>query len=168
MAQEKTEAKPQDQKPETEKPEAEKKPVEAPPDREAVTEGSVTVGRTKVPYRAVAGTYTMKEEDGTPKATFFYVAYTRTGVKDPAQRPITFAFNGGPGSSSVWLHMGLFGPRRVPLGDADTPPAPPAFRARSGRRTARSTTGWTRTPPRWPSSSGSGPRATGAGSRPSS
>jgi carboxypeptidase C (cathepsin A) len=125
VAQEKTEAKPQAEKPEPEKPEADKKPVEAPPDREAVTEGSVTIGRTKVPYRAVAGTYTMKEEDGTPKATFFYVAYTRTGVKDPARRPVTFAFNGGPGSSSVWLHMGLFGPRRVPLGDADTPPAPP-------------------------------------------
>src|SRR5207248_10010377 len=67
----------------------------------------------------------MKEEDGTPKATFFYVSYTRTGVRNASQRPVTFAFNGGPGSSSVWRHMGLFGPRRVPLGDADTPPAPP-------------------------------------------
>src|SRR5207248_4417352 len=108
------------------KPEEEKKPegeesktVEPPPDRESTSEGTVTVGRTKVPYRAVAGTYTMKEEDGTAKATFFYVAYTRTGVRDPARRPVTFAFNGGPGSSSVWLHMGLFGPRRVRLGDAD-------------------------------------------------
>ena len=113
----------EDKKPEEQKPEA--KPVEPPPDRESASEGSVTIGRTKVPYRAVAGTYTMKEEDGTPKATFFYVSYTRTGVRDAAQRPVTFAFNGGPGSSSVWLHMGLFGPRRVPLGDADTPPVPP-------------------------------------------
>jgi carboxypeptidase C (cathepsin A) len=113
-------------KPEEEKkPEAEAKPVEPPPDRESTSEGTVTIGRTKVPYRAVAGAYTMKEEDGTPKATFFYVSYTRTGVRNASQRPVTFAFNGGPGSSSVWLHMGLFGPRRVPLGDADTPPAPP-------------------------------------------
>ncbi len=115
------ETKPEEEK----KPEAEEKPVEPPPDRESTSEGSVTIGRTKVSYRAVAGTYTMKEEDGTPKATFFYVSYTRTGVRNPSQRPVTFAFNGGPGSSSVWLHMGLFGPRRVPLGDADTPPAPP-------------------------------------------
>jgi carboxypeptidase C (cathepsin A) len=115
------ETKPEEEK----KPEAEAKPVEPPPDRESTSEGTVTIGRTRVPYRAVAGTYTMKEEDGTPKATFFYVSYTRTGVRNIAQRPVTFAFNGGPGSSSVWLHMGLFGPRRVPLGDADTPPAPP-------------------------------------------
>ncbi len=110
--------------PEPEKKPAEK-PAEAPPDRESASEGTVTIGRTKVPYRAVAGTYTMKEEDGTPKATLFYVAYMRSGVRDTSRRPVTFAFNGGPGSSSVWLHMGLFGPRRVPLGDADTPPAPP-------------------------------------------
>jgi len=116
------ETKPEEEK----KPEGEEsKPVEPPPDRESTSEGTVTIGRTRVPYRAVAGTYTMKEEDGTPKATFFYVSYTRTGVRNASQRPVTFAFNGGPGSSSVWLHMGLFGPRRVPLGDADTPPAPP-------------------------------------------
>ena len=54
--------------PEPEKKPAEK-PPEAPPDRESTSEGTVTVGRTKVPYRAVAGTYTMKEEDGTAKAT---------------------------------------------------------------------------------------------------
>jgi len=116
------ETKPEEEK----KPEGEEsKPVEPPPDRESTSEGTVTIGRTRVPYRAVAGTYTMKEEDGTPKATFFYVSYTRTGARNASQRPVTFAFNGGPGSSSVWLHMGLFGPRRVPLGDADTPPAPP-------------------------------------------
>ena len=116
------ETKPEEEK----KPEGEEsKPVEPPPDRESTSEGTVTIGRTRVPYRAVAGTYTMKEEDGTAKATFFYVSYTRTGVRNASQRPVTFAFNGGPGSSSVWLHMGLFGPRRVPLGDADTPPAPP-------------------------------------------
>ncbi len=54
----------------------------------------------------------------------FVVAYTLDGA-DPATRPVTFAFNGGPGSSSVWLHLGLLGPRRVVSGDVDDPVPPP-------------------------------------------
>lgn len=100
-------------------------PAPSPPDRESVTEHTVTIDGRKVPYRAAAGTYTMKTDDDKAKATVFYVAYTRTGVKDPGVRPITFAFNGGPGSSSVWLHLGLLGPRRIDIGDAQDPPPPP-------------------------------------------
>lgn len=100
-------------------------PPPQPADQESVSEGRVTVGGRRIDYRAVAGTYTMKEEDGKARATFFYAAYTRSGVADPGARPITFAFNGGPGSSSVWLHMGLLGPRRIQLGDVETPPPPP-------------------------------------------
>jgi carboxypeptidase C (cathepsin A) len=96
-----------------------------PPDRESITEHTATIDGRKVPYSAAAGTYTMKTEDDKPKATVFYVAYTRTEVKDPGLRPITFAFNGGPGSSSVWLHLGLLGPRRIDIGDAQAPPPPP-------------------------------------------
>lgn len=59
----------------------------------------------------------LKEDDDTKKASFFFTAYTKDGVDDPATRPIVFAFNGGPGSSSVWLHLGLLGPRRVELDD---------------------------------------------------
>ena len=58
-------------------------------------------------------------------ANVFFVAYTKTGVDDLSRRPITFAFNGGPGSSSVWLHLGAFGPKRVVLGDEGDAPPPP-------------------------------------------
>ncbi|HFA48938.1 MAG TPA: peptidase S10 [Bacteroidetes bacterium] len=77
-------------------------------------------------YTARAGyTYLKKEEEGKIGAKIFFVAYTKDGVKDPAERPLTFAFNGGPGSSSVWLHMGALGPKRVLMtdkGDATPPP----------------------------------------------
>jgi carboxypeptidase C (cathepsin A) len=55
----------------------------------------------------------------------FYVAYTRDDAQDLAKRPITFAFNGGPGSSSVWLHMGALGPKRVEMGPDGEQPKPP-------------------------------------------
>lgn len=77
-----------------------------------------------VSYRATAGTLLLKEEDGTAKASIYYTAYTKQGVKDAAKQPITFAFNGGPGSSSVWLHLGVLGPRRVLL-EEDGQPLPP-------------------------------------------
>ena len=60
-----------------------------------------------------------------PRASVFFVAYFREGVADPAARPLTFAFNGGPGSSAVWLHMGALGPRRVEMGDAGDRLPPP-------------------------------------------
>ena len=78
-----------------------------------------------VPYTAEAGTIALGKEDGTETARVFYVAYTRSDVKDTSERPITFTFNGGPGSSSVWLHMGAFGPRRVRMDDDGFPLAPP-------------------------------------------
>ncbi len=73
-------------------------------------------GRRKVEYTATAATRVMKRDDDK-KAVFFYVAYTEDGA-DARERPVLFAFNGGPGSSTVWLHLGLFGPRRVEF-DAD-------------------------------------------------
>ena len=68
-------------------------------------------GRRKVSYTATAATQIVEQEDDK-KAVFFHVAYAEDGA-DPASRPIVFAFNGGPGSSTVWLHLGLLGPRRV-------------------------------------------------------
>jgi carboxypeptidase C (cathepsin A) len=91
----------------------------------ATTRHSVRVGEVEVRYTATAGTLLLREEVGTPKASIFYVAYTRDWDGDRSERPLTFAFNGGPGSSSVWLHLGLLGPRRVRMGDAPTPPPPP-------------------------------------------
>ena len=71
----------------------------------------------EIKYTATAGKLVMKDDEGKPKATIFFVAYTKNGVEDLSQRPVTFAFNGGPGSSSVWLHLGMLGPQRVKVPD---------------------------------------------------
>lgn len=95
-------------------------------ERTAVTEHFATIAGQSIEYTAAAGTMLLKDDDGNPTASIFYVAYTRKAVSDPSRRPITFAFNGGPGSSSVWLHLGLLGPRRVVLTPAGTgAPGPP-------------------------------------------
>lgn len=112
-------------KPEVEK--AEKAAAEKPKPKEesSVTEHSIRLGGQTVPYKATAGTILLKDEKGDPTASVFYVAYTRSEAKDLSQRPIAFLYNGGPGSSTVWLHMGAFGPRRVVTVNAQpTPPAP--------------------------------------------
>ncbi|HVS17169.1 MAG TPA: peptidase S10, partial [Planctomycetota bacterium] len=91
----------------------------------SVTHATLTIAGHELAYTATAGTLTLREEDGGEKARLFYVAYTRDGVEDPAQRPVTFCFNGGPGSSSVWLHLGMLGPRRVKLEPEGWAPPPP-------------------------------------------
>jgi carboxypeptidase C (cathepsin A) len=79
----------------------------------AVTRHQVVVGGTTLDYTATAGHLTaLALADGAPEASFFYVAYTLDGA-DPATRPVTFFYNGGPGSASVWLHLGSFAPRRL-------------------------------------------------------
>lgn len=75
-------------------------------------------------YTATAGRLPIKELDGTIAAEMFFVAYTLDG-QDPSKRPVTFAFNGGPGSASMWLHMGALGPRRVVLAPEGFLPPPP-------------------------------------------
>jgi carboxypeptidase C (cathepsin A) len=89
------------------------------------TKHTLTLDGNKFEYEATAGTLVLKDEDGKPQASIFFTAYTRAG-EDPARRPLTFCFNGGPGSSSVWLHMGAFGPRRVAFTDDGQPLPPPA------------------------------------------
>lgn len=91
----------------------------------AQTKHSITLDGKKLDFEATAGTMVLKDEDGKPQASIFYTAYTKPG-EDAATRPITFCFNGGPGSSSVWLHMGAFGPRRVNFTDDGQPLPPPA------------------------------------------
>lgn len=85
---------------------------------------TITLNGRDIHYTATAGTLLLEKENGKPRASMFYVAYTVDGA-DPASRPITFAFNGGPGSSSVWLHMGALGPRRVTLSPEGMAVAPP-------------------------------------------
>jgi len=94
-----------------------KTPPEHHEDAVVTTNHAITVDGTELAYTATAGRIVLKEDDDTKKASFFYTAYTKDGVEDPATRPIVFAFNGGPGSSSVWLHLGVLGPRRVELDD---------------------------------------------------
>jgi carboxypeptidase C (cathepsin A) len=98
----------------------------APPAEEKTsrTQHTVHAAGQDLHYTAIAGTLLLKKDDGKPKASIFYVAYTLDGA-DPVRRPLTFAFNGGPGSSSVWLHMGALGPRRVPLTPEGQAVAPP-------------------------------------------
>jgi carboxypeptidase C (cathepsin A) len=89
-----------------------------------VTHHQTTVNGKLLNYAATAGRLPIKRPDGKIEAEMFFVAYTLDG-QDAAKRPLTFAFNGGPGSASVWLHMGALGPRKVVLGpDGFMPPAP--------------------------------------------
>jgi carboxypeptidase C (cathepsin A) len=98
---------------------------DAPPEALSETKHAITLNGVKLEYTATAGTLPLKGEDGKVTANVFFVAYARAGGEEAGRRPIVFAFNGGPGSSSVWLHLGLLGPRRVVLGDDGEPPAPP-------------------------------------------
>jgi carboxypeptidase C (cathepsin A) len=100
-----------------------------PEEKTVVTHHQITLGGVTIPYTATAGTLLLKEENGRPKASVFYVYYARDGIKDLGRRSITYTFNGGPGSSSAWLHLGAFGPRRVVMeaeGPETVPPASPA------------------------------------------
>jgi carboxypeptidase C (cathepsin A) len=107
------------------------KPAE-PVDDLVTTNHSITIKRRKLAYTATTGRIVLRKEiitDGKfdghkAKAELFLTAYTVDDA-DPLQRPVTFAFNGGPGSASVWLHLGVLGPRRVVSGDAGDLEAPP-------------------------------------------
>ena len=94
-------------------------------DKVSETQHTVTIDGKEIAYTAKAGTLVLRDDAGDPKATIFYVAYTKNGVEDPSRRPMTYSFNGGPGSSSVWLHLGVLGPRRVLMEDEGTPHPPP-------------------------------------------
>src|ERR1700686_4244873 len=107
-----------------EKPKEEKKPP-VPEEKVVQTKHSLKIGGQEIKYTATAGTILLKLEDGTPKASVFYVAYTKDDVTAPSKRPVTFTFKGGPGAASIWLHLGAFGPRRVEMGDVGSLLPPP-------------------------------------------
>ncbi|WP_298404568.1 peptidase S10 [uncultured Chloroflexus sp.] len=108
-------------------------PASPPADQLVQTQHTVVINGVEIAYTATAGVIIMKEEaekDGVSageqaRAGIFFVAYTRDDVSDYSRRPITFAFNGGPGSSSVWLHLGLLGPQRVLMNEEGRPLPPP-------------------------------------------
>ena len=108
-----------------------------PQDRLVVTEHRLVAGERTLDYIATCGSIVLRDyevaydaKDGARKAdkaraTFFFTAYTLKDVARPEQRPLTFSFNGGPGSSSVWLHLGILGPQRVATDEMGRPPPPP-------------------------------------------
>jgi len=78
-----------------------------------VTDGSVIIAGQKVEYRATTGALSITDKTGKAKANIFYMAYTRKTGESMATRPLTFCFNGGPGSASAYVHLGFFGPKRI-------------------------------------------------------
>jgi carboxypeptidase C (cathepsin A) len=108
-----------------------------PTDRIVETHHAVTIGGREIRYTVTTGTMVLREESEKkgdkegeseghkPRAEMFFVAYTRDGAGDAGTRPVTFSFNGGPGSSSVWLHLGVLGPRRVDMDEVGNLPSPP-------------------------------------------
>ena len=121
LAAEHDEAAKPDEKAEAAKPARAK--TEAPPERSSVTSHSVQIGGRSIAYKATAGTLLIRDDKDKPDASVFYVAYTVDG--DSTKRPVTFLYNGGPGSSTIWLHMGSFGPVRISTeSPAATAPAP--------------------------------------------
>ena len=101
------------------------RPSPVPEESPVITHHSINVGGKELRYTATVGMMPIKNRDGETEARIFFMAYTLDGVSDRQQRPLTFSFNGGPGSASVWLHMGALGPRRVPMNPDGTMPAPP-------------------------------------------
>ena len=120
---------------EKEEKKVEEKPT--PKDELVETKHTVMIGGNEIHYTVTTGTLVLKEEveksgekEGTsegekPKATIFFIAYTRDDVEDHSKRPLTFSFNGGPGSASVWLHLGVLGPRRVLMDEIGNTLPPP-------------------------------------------
>ncbi len=118
---------------------ANQKEMPTPKDQIVESKHTIVLNGKELRYTVTTGTVILKEEtekkgeqEGAAegekaKASVFFAAYTLDDVEDKTKRPVTFAFNGGPGSSSVWLHMGMLGPRRVVM-DAEGSPLPPPYR----------------------------------------
>ncbi len=107
-------------------PKAPAKPPEKPalPGEPVVTKHQITLDGKPLKYTATAGLMPIHNEQGELEAQIFHVAYTRDDAGDLSKRPLMFSFNGGPGSASVWLHLGAVGPKRVDTPDAIIPPPP--------------------------------------------
>ncbi|MBS1855669.1 MAG: peptidase S10 [Acidobacteria bacterium] len=102
---------------------AESTPI--PPETSSVTQHQITLDGRQLPYHATAGTLLITDAEDKPECAIFYVAYTLDGVSDPRTRPVTFLYNGGPGSASIPLHMASVGPMRVVTASPEaTAPAP--------------------------------------------
>lgn len=97
---------------------------QVPVDTTITTSHEVTIKGQRISYVATTGTQPVWDQDGTPIASLFYTFYERSGVSDKSQRPLVFSFNGGPGSASVWMHIGYTGPKQLAI-DAEGFPIQP-------------------------------------------
>jgi carboxypeptidase C (cathepsin A) len=88
----------------------------------------VVIAGESIDYTAMVGDIVLRDGEGHAKAKFVYVSYLRADVPDRKARPVTFSFNGGPGSASVWVHLGAFGPKKVELDSEGMPVGPPPGR----------------------------------------
>src|SRR5258705_5148416 len=104
-----------------------------PKEESSSTDHSIKISGQTLPYKAVAQTTMLKNEKDEPQALIYSTSYFRTDSKDPA-RPISFIYNGGPGSPSVWLHMGAYGTPRVLTANAESTP-PPTYKFQDKART---------------------------------
>lgn len=102
-------------------------PAEVAAPRAFVTRHSGTFNGQKLKYVATVAETVLKDQDGVPTISFMTTAYVREGVKDQAARPVIFLFNGGPSSSSSWLHMGAFGPKRITVPQDVGAPVPTPY-----------------------------------------
>jgi carboxypeptidase C (cathepsin A) len=98
--------------------------VTIPLESAVTTQHTATIKGKRVPYRATTGTLPVYDNDGQPVAAVFYVYYERTDVQDKTRRPLSISFNGGPGSSSAWMHIGYTGPKRVRIDSEGNPVQP--------------------------------------------
>ncbi|MBI4877054.1 MAG: peptidase S10 [Acidobacteria bacterium] len=97
----------------------------APDETPVVRKHELSLGGRTLLYTTTTGRMPIRDAKGETEAHIFYIAYTLDGVADPGKRRLMFSFNGGPGSASVWLHLGAIGPKRVPMRDDGAMPAPP-------------------------------------------
>ncbi len=103
---------------------AQEKPAAAPVEQSTVTQHTLPLNGQTIHYTATAGNLLIRDDKNEPNGSMFYVAYTQDGSA-AKNRPVTFLYNGGPGSSTLWLHMGSFGPMRIETDSPKaTPPAP--------------------------------------------
>jgi carboxypeptidase C (cathepsin A) len=105
--------------------EAKASPESAPKEQSSVTQHTARIGGQSISYTATASTTLLKNDKGEPESLMYSTAYTENGIKDLSKRPIIFLYNGGPGSASIWLHMGAWGPRRVVTSNAEPTSGPP-------------------------------------------
>ena len=106
------------------KDEEKKGPEKFPESKPSVTHHSIEINGKKLNYTATTGSIQLKDDAGKVRASMFFVAYTKDNEEGKSIRPITFAFNGGPGASSIFLHLGALGPKRALLRDDKALPPP--------------------------------------------